>query len=227
MSSANTLKSIILFGASGQARSVIEVIEAQGEYRILGLIDSYKNPGERFGNYSILGGESDIPELAGKNGCVSFFVAVGDNFHRQKITARIVQGVAGAVFVTVIHPTAYISCSAQLGLGSVVMPGAIVRAGVCVEDGCIVNTKASLDHDCHLNDYSSIGPGATLSGSVNVGERTAVGTGVMIREKTSIGDDVVIGTGAAVVDDIPEKVMAFGNPCQIKKCRQLGEPYLR
>jgi sugar O-acyltransferase (sialic acid O-acetyltransferase NeuD family) len=102
------------------------------------------------------------------------FCAIGDNAARKKEVLA-----AGALpWVTIVHPLAYVSKSASIGEGTIVMAGAVVQAGARVGRHCIVNTGASVDHDCVVEDYAHLAPGAHLCGNAHVGEGALVAVGV-------------------------------------------------
>ena len=107
-------------------------------------------------------------------------IAVGDNAKRRQIALEH-EGMRPNMFYdTVIHPSAVISSSAIIGIGTAIMAGAVVQAGARIGKHCIINTCASVDHDCIIGDYAHIAPGAHLCGHVEVGEGALVGVGVGI-----------------------------------------------
>ena len=57
--------------------------------------------------------------------------------------------------------------------------------------------------------------------SVHIGENVWVGAGTVIVSGVTIGKNSVIGAGSVVVKDIPENVVAVGNPCRV--LREIGE----
>jgi len=65
-----------------------------------------------------------------------------------------------------------------------------------------------------------------MGGLVQVGECSAVGVGASISDRISIGSHTVIGTSAVVVRDIPDLVVAYGNPTRVQRSRAEGEKYL-
>lgn len=74
-------------------------------------------------------------------------------------------------FTTAIHPSVVISPKSFVGVGSVVMQGAIIQSSAAVGRYCIIDTAASVDHDCVVEDFVHISPPhATLCGNVFVGE---------------------------------------------------------
>lgn len=195
------MATINLFGASGHAKVVIDIINAQGD-DIGCLYD--ENP-----HCDLIQGHpvyrADRTSVHGP-----LIVSIGTCTSRKAI----VTGYPGLQYATAIHPHSIISSSARLGEGTVVMPGAIINADVTVGRHCIINTKASVDHDCRLDDYVHIAPGATLSGNVEVGECSWIGVGACVKQGIKIGRNCMIGAGAVVVTDIPDNTTAYGNPAR-------------
>jgi len=219
-------KPIILFGAGGHGRSVADVVESEGKYRIVGWIDSKRKPGEYFSGYKVLGNEQSLPCIIKKSRVSRFVIALGDNYQRMKVTNRICSIIPRARFVTSIHHSAVISPSASIASGVVVMPNAIIHAHSSIEEGCLINTGASIDHDGYMEAFSSLAPGAVLGGNVQIGTCSAVGLGASVIQKVRIGRHTVIGAGSVVVRDIPDEVVAFGNPCSVQRKRNIDEAYL-
>ncbi|MCH5198120.1 MAG: sugar O-acetyltransferase [Oscillospiraceae bacterium] len=51
--------------------------------------------------------------------------------------------------------------------------------------------------------------------SVHIGKNCWIGAGALIMPGVSIGDNTVIGAGSVVTKDIPDNVVAVGNPCRV------------
>ncbi len=50
---------------------------------------------------------------------------------------------------------------------------------------------------------------------VRIGQNCWIGAGALIMPGVTIGDNVVIGAGSVVTKDIPDNVIAVGNPCRV------------
>ena len=137
-------------------------------------------------------------------------IAVGNNRDRE----REAKAHKGAEFPYLVHPSATFASSALLGMGTVVMAGAIVQARACIGEHCIVNTAAVVEHDCVLGDFVHIAPGAILCGGVHVGKGSFIGAGATVIQSIKIGSNVTVGAGATVVNDIPDGVTVTGTPAR-------------
>ena len=57
----------------------------------------------------------------------------------------------------------------------------------------------------------------TQTAPVTIGDDVWIGGGVIIMPGVTIGNNVVIGAGSVVTKDIPDNVIAFGNPCRVMR----------
>lgn len=188
-----------LYGASGHAKVIIDILEASG-IRVDSLIDD--NP-----NIHQLRGYPVSHTFTGES---PFIISIGSNKIRKQVTERLQTSYGKA-----IHPSAILSATAKIGDGTVVMQGAIIQADANVGKHCIINTGASVDHECVIGDYVHVSPHVTLCGNVHVGEGSWIGAGTTVIPNLSIGKWCVIGAGSVITEDIPDHVLAFGNPCRI------------
>lgn len=110
----------------------------------------------------------------------------------------------GYRFATIVHPSAVVAKSAELGEGAQAMAGAVIQNDARIGANCLVNTSASIDHDCVLGDTVHLAPGVTLSGGVRVGAGSHLGTGASVIQGVRIGARCMIGAGAVVVGDLAD-----------------------
>jgi len=195
---------INLFGASGHAKVVMDIIRAQGD-EIGCLYDDNPHSEEINGKQVFKSTDKSVEG--------PLIVSIGSCKYHKLIAERY----GHLKFATAIHPKSIISDSVTIGEGSVVMPSAIINADTKIGKHCIINTKASVDHECRIGNYVHIAPGATLSGNIEVGECSWIGVGACVKQGIHIGKNCMIGAGAVVIKDIPDNVMAYGNPCRIIK----------
>ena len=94
------MKDIIIFGSSGHASAVLDCIEKEGKYKVVGFIDSFKKKGSKQNGYSILGSEYELPFLINKYNLKGGIVAVGDNWSRSMLVKRITKIVPDFNFIS-------------------------------------------------------------------------------------------------------------------------------
>jgi len=199
---------MIVFGASGHGKVIIEILECCNEPDIKIWDDSEKPP---VWHYPVSKPLNAVEAIADK-----MVIAVGVNTARKKLAGRFSESVQ---FGIAIHPATNISKRAKIGKGSVVMAGVNLNSDTTIGEHCILNTGCSVDHDCTIGDFAHISPNSTLCGNVTVGEGTQVGAGATVIQGIKIGKWCTIGAGAAVVSDIPDFATAVGCPAKIIKIK--------
>lgn len=193
-----------LYGASGHAKVIIEILELIGE-PIEGLFDDNTSIAHLL-NYPV----KPFPgELDPDN---KLIISIGNNHIRRKITSFI-----KAQFGTAIHSSAIISKRSFIEPGTVVMGGVTINTDVKIGKHCIINTNSSVDHDSILVDFVHISPNVAICGGVEVGEGTHIGAGAVIIPGKKIGKWCTIGAGSVIIKDIPDYSIAVGNPCVVIK----------
>jgi sugar O-acyltransferase (sialic acid O-acetyltransferase NeuD family) len=204
-------KDLLVIGGGGHAKVVIDIALRSGTWRIAGVLDDAAGAtGRSVLGCVVLGGTERISDYS-KSG-TAFVVAIGSNAIRERLQAA--ANSVGLVAATLIHPSAVLAESVQIGDGAVVMAGAVINADARIGKGVIVNTGAVIDHDCQIGDYCHIAPGVKLCGSVSVGPRSLVGVGASVIPGVAIGSDCVIGAGAAVVSPVTSGSRVVGVPAR-------------
>lgn len=153
------------------------------------------------------------PSLA-KNGRFDCYVAIGSPNLRKKLVESVKQLFqsqdAGQVFFpSLIHKSAIVSASAQIGDGCFVGPLALINTNARIGDFCLVNSAALVEHDCILCDFATLNPGAIMLGGAVLGKLTTLGANAAVREKRSVMAEATIGMGATVVHDIKVPIHGF------------------
>ena len=78
----------------------------------------------------------------------------------------------------------------------------------------IITASHPLEPDLRAKGYG-------LGKPVSIGNQVWIGAGAIINPGITIGDGAVIGSGSVVTRNIPEHVVAAGNPCRV--IRGIGE----
>jgi sugar O-acyltransferase (sialic acid O-acetyltransferase NeuD family) len=201
---------IFLYGASGHAKVICEILEAQHR-NPYGLVDDNPNLTSLL-EYPVY----HTFEQAAVTEEDQFIISIGNNRIRKAIAAKL----NTATFTNAIHPAAVISPRSSVGSGTVVMPNVSVNAHCNIGNHVILNTNCSIDHDCLLEAFVHISPNAALAGNVQVGEGSQIGIGACVMQNIRIGKWVMIGAGAVIIRDVPDFAVVVGNPGRIIKINQ-------
>lgn len=203
---------VVVFGAGGHAKVVLDVLECLKRYVVVGLLDSsVEFHGTTRWGYKVLGGRDQFAALK-RRGVSRLIVALGDNRQRQAVFEDAVK--AGFEPITVVHPSALLGSGVKIGPGTLLVAGAVVNVDAVIGDNVIINTAATVDHDCRIGSHAHLSPGVHLAGNVTVGELSHIGIGAVVLPNCTIGRGCVVGAGAVVLENVPDGVVVAGNPAR-------------
>ena len=217
------MQSIVILGAGGFGREVLDIIIAQNKvskrWKILGFVD--ENPelkGKVLNGYPVLGSFDWFTKIDLKE--IRVVCAIGDNISKKKVVEK-AKGL-GLRFANVVHPSVIMTEFVTLGEGVVICAGCILTNQITIGNHVIINLDVTIGHDSIIEDFCTLSPGVHISGRNKIGEGANVGTGAVTIQGIVIGRWSIIGAGAVVAQDIPEKVVAVGVPA--KPIKQIEEP---
>jgi len=192
------MKDIVLIGGGGHCKSVIDIIEQEGRFKISGIIDKPELLGSDVLGYPIIGNDSDLGILAKKYQYALITVGqIKSPMLRMRLFDLATK--AGFILPNIISPNAYVSKHSSIGNGVVIMHNAIVNASSSIGDNCIINSKALIEHDCSISKNCHISTSATINGGVTVESGCFVGSGATIKELITIRENSFIKAGSLVL----------------------------
>ena len=191
------MNSIVLIGAGGHCKSVIDVIEEEGRFKIAGILDKPKLLGTKTLGYSVFGIDDDMSKFAKKYKYALITVGqIKSPSLRIKLFNLAVK--SGFILPTIISPNAYVSKHSSIGNGVVVMHNAIVNANTSIGNNCIINSKALIEHDCEISDHCHISTNATVNGGAIIGSGSFIGSNATTKELALIKDNSFIKAGSLI-----------------------------
>lgn len=106
--------------------------------------------------------------------------------------------------------------SDQIGVGTIIMPGAFVGPEVKIGMYNIIYSNVSLTHHIHIGNYNFIASGCVLGGNVSIQDNCFIGLNSTIRNRLSIPSFTLIGCGSNLIKSIEdENTVWTGNPAKI------------
>lgn len=209
-------RKLVVWGASGHALVVADIIRLRGEYEIVGFLDDV-NPerhNTEFCGARVLGGQEQLDVLQRVG--VQYLIFGFGNCEARLRLSKLARA-KGYDLVTAIHPQTTVAVDVPVGPGTVIAAGGVINPGSRIGENVIVNTCASVDHECIIEDGVHICPGVHLGGRVTVGQAAWVGIGTIIKGGVRIGKRSLVGAGSVVLNDIPDGVVAYGVPAKVMR----------
>jgi len=191
------VKDIILIGGGGHCKSVIDVIEQEGKFKIVGIVDKPELLDSKVLGYSVIGNDSDLSSLVKKYQCA--LITVGQiKSPDLRIKLFSLANKVGFFLPSIISPRAYVSKHAVVGKGTIVMHDVLINTNAKIGDNCIINTKSIVEHGSNIGDHCHISTNAVINGDVVVGSGSFIGSGAVTKEGIRINDNFFAKAGSII-----------------------------
>lgn len=197
---------IILVGAFGE---MCELAELCGK-KVVGIIDNQIHGA--FRGIPIIGTDQEAHTLFYQYSSIPVVITPDNPLLRKKLV-EYYRGI-GFSFCSLISPSASISPTAQIGVGSVIQTCCNVSSDTKIGEFCKLNTFANVMHDNRIGDFTTIAPNAVLLGRVEIEECAYIGANATILPARKVGSGSIVGAGAVVTGDIPEGSIVKGVPAK-------------
>lgn len=198
-----------IYGSGGAGREVKEIAEELQRWDEIIFIDDTV-PSDVFKNIRRMPFSEFKHEF--NTATAEIVIALGEP--KDKITLYKRVGDAGFNFANIIHKSAWVSPTATIGKGVTLRAGTIIGADAYIGNNVEILEYSHIGHDVIINDHCQISGFVILGGHSKVGEGTYIGMSVPVKEHAEIGKHSVVGMGSVVMRDIPDHVIALGNPAR-------------
>ncbi|MCS7029064.1 MAG: NeuD/PglB/VioB family sugar acetyltransferase [Bacteroidia bacterium] len=210
---------VVILGATGNGIDILDTLldinQSLGtqKYQCLGFLDDKDELQGKtiYADCKVLG---KLTHASNFDDEVFFATAIGSaRTYLQK--SSLLKHISLNRFITVIHPTAYVSRSAVIGTGSVILQNVTVCNNVRIGNQVVILANTVINHDSVIDSFTNIASGVSVSGGVRIGQNCYIGTNVAIKESVTIGEKSLVGMGSNVLADIPANSLVWGNPAKI------------
>jgi sugar O-acyltransferase (sialic acid O-acetyltransferase NeuD family) len=192
------------------------VLAVAGDGCLRGFLDD--NPearGATIAGLPVLGPLAMAREIDG----VDFVFGIGSSTSyrvKQALIERL--GVGNERFATIVHPSACISSSASIELGSVILANCTICANARIGRHVMMLPNCVVGHDSSIGDFTVLAASVVVSGKVAIEPNCYIGATAALREGVRIGAGALVGMGSIVVADIGSGITVAGVPA-----RQVGQ----
>ena len=146
------MRDLYIIGAGGCGREVLQWIKDSGtEYNIIGFLDD---------NLEALDGFQCSHKIISK---------ISEYIPKEKITTSFMA--KGAQFINIIHPTAVIAETSEIGIGVVVYPYCVISDNTEIGNFVTLNLYNSIGHDAKIGDYTTVSAHCDITGAVKIGKK--------------------------------------------------------
>ena len=184
---------ILLIGGGGHCHSVIDVIEQENKYKIVGIVDKKELIGTKVLNYEVIACDDDLEELYK---IYKYAIVTVGQIRSNSLRVKLFDLIKslGYNIPTIISPLAYVSKYANVDQGTVIHHHALVNANANIGKNCIINTKALIEHDVRVEDNCHISTGAIINGGVVVKANVFYGSNATCKEMIEIEGFIKAGS---------------------------------
>ena len=190
---------IILFGAGGHALSVIDVIEKTKRFKILFLLDSFSG---NINGYKVFKQRKDLEYY--KRYTNNVFITIGqikNSNLRESLFKKLIR--KKYILPKIISPLSYVSKSAKIESGTIVMHHALVNSKSEIGKNCIINTKSLVEHGSKIMNNCHLATSSVVNGDCIIKNNSFIGSNATIIQGIKVGSNSIVGAGKTLKKNLP------------------------
>ena len=159
---------------------------------------------------------NQVPSFRSKRSVIT----IGANSPILKIRKYVLD--IGGSFISIIHPSSYISPTSKIGDGVIVGPFSFVGPFAQVGHNSILNVRSTIGHDVVVGNGVIISPHVDINGAAKIGSHCFIGAGVTVDPLIEVGSFCKISSGVTLRDNVKSGTFVF-EPNHAKKIRMFSE----
>lgn len=212
----NNKDKIVLVGGGPFAKCIINYIEDEEKYEIIGYTD-LENNGDILG-YKYLGKDEDVLPCLIAKGIKYAVIGAGNHLNDYSIKEKITNKVKTYGFILpVIHGRySVVQRGAIIEEGVILRNGAIIQAGAVIKAHSMIGDRVFVAHDTIIDSYVHVVAGSSIGRDCYIGKGTLIGNGSTVLNGVQIANNVLIGAKSLVNRNCIESGKTyFGNPAKL------------
>ncbi|MDJ0646044.1 MAG: acetyltransferase [Flavobacteriaceae bacterium] len=205
-------KNLVIIGAGGLAREVYDLaLVCYGNdpnFKIKGFLSDGPSNIQKLGYPGVLGNVAEYDVMAED----VFICAIG-NVRDRKKTVEIIKGKNGE-FINLIHPSAIISPSANIGIGVCIKAFCVISNDVSIDNYTYLQSSVIMGHDVKIGKYCQINSFSFFAGHVTIADLVSVNAGARIVQNVKVEAEAIVGMGSVVLNRVRKGTTVFGVPAK-------------
>lgn len=193
------MRKIVLLGCGGHAKSVIDTIEQNNDFQIIGFLDVIEKKHMKYRGYSVIGTDADLEEIRRKGVEFAFITIgfMGKSPVRMKLFERLRK--LRYQIPAIIDKSATIATDCQIGEGTFIGKKVVVNSSAIIGSNCIINTGVIIEHDTHIGNGTHVAVGSIICGGCDIKSEVFIGANSVVIQNIEIEEKIVIGAGSKIV----------------------------
>jgi len=210
------MKELFIYCAGGFGKEVADVAKRankdQGLWRKISFIDDFCPDSKSYGLDTY-----QFEDIVDKYKVEDFevLIANGEPSIRKEIRRKLDESLI--VFASLVDLSCIVSITSTIDDGVIVTPFCSISSNANIKKNVTINTMSIIGHDVEIGENSVISSMVNLGGGSIVGNDSYVGMGALVKEGVKIGCNTIIGMGSVVYNDVPDGVIALGNPARVMR----------
>jgi sugar O-acyltransferase (sialic acid O-acetyltransferase NeuD family) len=192
------LKRILLIGCGGHAKSIIDILENNSDWKLFGLIGLKNEVGKKVLDFPIVGNDNDLPKFRKEFDYAFLSIGQIGLSKKRKMMANYLEEL-NYTFPTLKSKFSIVSKYSSIDYGTLICHNSIINSNTKIGKHCIINSKSLIEHDVVIGDFCHVSTGAIVNGGVSIGEGSFIGSGSIIREGVIIPPNTIISAGKRIM----------------------------
>ena len=166
-----------IIGTSTLSEMILDFLDIL-DIEIEGFFDDYRKE-KTFKKYRVIGGCQELIDNSEKYNESKFFVAIGSNSGREKVSKVIKE--KGLSLCNIIHKNSFIERSTTIGNGNLIMSNAYIGSNCKIGDGNLIFPGVSITHHNIVDDYCFLSTNVSIGGYAHIQSFCKIGMNSVVK----------------------------------------------
>ncbi len=182
---------VVIYGSKSFAQLLKNILEEDLDIKPLCFIDDFSTS-NKLSSIPIVSLANAVKQYGNE---IEILLGVGYSNLSERLKLIEKLRTLNLKLFTLIHPTAYISKSARINCGAIIMQNSCVSQGASIGEATVLWPMSNISHDCKINENCFLSPGSTICGFSEVGHSSFIGANATIVDNVNVPPFTFIKAG--------------------------------